>query len=134
MADGAQRAAKRDGLGAYLRALWPASALGLLTAVLTPSPTGLAAGIVWTLSPFVLAALGAPNTPGAAPLQHAAQRELLGWAKATWQYFETSHRRGALTAAGQCETQPADRHGAPHIADEHGLCALVRALRTRAGH
>lgn len=85
----AQRAAKRDGLGAYLRALWPASALGLLTAVLTPSPTGLAAGIVWTLSPFVLAALGAPNTPGAAPLQHAAQRELLGWAKATWQYFET---------------------------------------------
>lgn len=70
----AQRAAKRD---------------GLLTAVLTPSPTGLAAGIVWTLSPFVLAALGAPNAPGAAPLQHAAQRELLGWAKATWQYFET---------------------------------------------
>lgn len=85
----AQRAAKRDGLGAYLRALWPASALGLLTAVLTPSPTGLAAGIVWTLSPFVLAALGAPNAPGAAPLQHAAQRELLAWAKATWQYFET---------------------------------------------
>lgn len=80
---------KRDGLGAYLRALWPASALGLLTAVLTPSPTGLAAGIVWTLSPFVLAALGAPNAPGAAPLQHAAQRELLGWAKATWRYFET---------------------------------------------
>ena len=85
----AQRAAKRDGLGAYLRALWPASVLGLLTAVLTPSPTGLAAGIVWTLSPFVLAALGAPNAPGAAPLQHAAQRELLGWAKATWRYFET---------------------------------------------
>ena len=85
----AQRAAKRDGLGAYLRALWPASALGLLTAVLTPSPTGLAAGIVWMLSPFVLAALGAPNAPGAAPLQHAAQRELLGWAKATWHYFET---------------------------------------------
>ena len=85
----AQRAAKRDGLGAYLRALWPASALGLLTAVLTPSPTGLAAGIVWTLSPFVLAALGAPNTVGAAPLPHAAQRELLGWAKATWRYFET---------------------------------------------
>ena len=85
----AQWAAKRDGLGAYLRALWPASALGLLTAVLTPSPTGLAAGIVWTLSPFVLAALGAPNAPGAAPLQHAAQRELLGWAKATWRYFET---------------------------------------------
>lgn len=85
----AQRAAKRDGLGAYLRALWPASALGLLTAVLTPSPTGLAAGIVWTLSPFVLAALGAPNAPGAAPLSRAAQRELLGWAKATWHYFET---------------------------------------------
>lgn len=85
----AQRAGKRDGPAAYLRALWPASALGLLTAVLTPSPTGLAAGIVWTLSPFVLAALGAPNAPGAAPLQHTAQRELLGWAKATWQYFET---------------------------------------------
>lgn len=85
----AQRAAKRDGLGAYLRALWPASALGLLTAVLTPSPTGLAAGIVWTLSPFVLAALGAPNAAGTAPLTRAAQRELLGWAKATWQYFET---------------------------------------------
>lgn len=85
----AQRAGKRDGPAAYLRALWPASALGLLTAVLTPSPTGLAAGIVWTLSPFVLAALGAPNAPGAAPLQQAAQRELLGWAKATWQYFET---------------------------------------------
>lgn len=85
----AQRAAKRDGLGAYLRALWPASALGLLTAVLTPSPTGLAAGIVWTLSPFVLATLGAPNAPGAAPLTRAAQRELLGWAKATWRYFET---------------------------------------------
>ena len=85
----AQRAAKRDGLGAYLRALWPASALGLLTAVLTPSPTGLAAGIVWTLSPFVLAALGAPNATGTAPLSRAAQRELLGWAKATWRYFET---------------------------------------------
>ena len=85
----AQRAGKRDGPAAYLRALWPASALGLLTAVLTPSPTGLAAGIVWTLSPFVLAALGAPNAPGAAPLQHAAQRELLCWAKATWRYFET---------------------------------------------
>ena len=85
----AQRAAKRDGLGAYLRALWPASALGLLTAVLTPSPTGLAAGIVWTLSPFVLAALGAPNAAGTAPLTRAAQRELLGWAQATWQYFET---------------------------------------------
>ena len=85
----AQRSGKRDGLGAYLRALWPASALGLLTAVLTPSPTGLAAGIVWVLSPFVLAALGAPNTTGAAPLPRAAQRELLGWAKATWQYFET---------------------------------------------
>ena len=85
----AQRAAKRDGLGAYLRALWPASALGLLTAVLTPSPTGLAAGIVWTLSPFVLAALGAPNADAPAQLSRAAQRELLGWAKATWQYFET---------------------------------------------
>lgn len=85
----AQRAAKRDGLGAYLRALWPASALGLLTAVLTPSPTGLAAGIVWTLSPFVLAALGAPNADAPAQLSRAAQQELLGWAKATWQYFET---------------------------------------------
>ena len=85
----AQRAGKRDGLGAYLRALWPASALGLLTAVLTPSPTGLAAGIVWTLSPFVLAALGAPNADAPAQLSRAAQRELLGWAKATWQYFET---------------------------------------------
>lgn len=85
----AQRSGKHDGLGAYLRALWPASALGLLTAILTPSPTGLAAGIVWVLSPFVLAALGAPNTVGAAPLPRAAQRELLGWAKATWQYFET---------------------------------------------
>ena len=41
------------------------------------------------LSPFVLAALGAPNAAGAAPLSRAAQRELLGWAKATWQYFET---------------------------------------------
>ena len=85
----AQRSGKRDGMGAYWRALWPASALGLLTAVLTPSPTGLAAGIVWMLSPFVLAALGAPNAAGAAPLSRAAQRELLGWAKATWQYFET---------------------------------------------
>ena len=85
----AQRAGRRDGLGAYWRALWPASALGLLTAVLTPSPTGLAAGIVWMLSPFVLAALGAPNAARAAPLSRAAQRELLGWAKATWQYFET---------------------------------------------
>lgn len=85
----AQRAGKRDGPAAYLRALWPASALGLLTAVLTPSPTGLAAGIVWTLSPFVLAALGAPNADAPAQLSRAAQRELLGWAKATWQYFET---------------------------------------------
>ena len=85
----AQRAGKRDGPAAYLRALWPASALGLLTAVLTPSPIGLAAGIVWTLSPFVLAALGAPNADAPAQLSRAAQRELLGWAKATWQYFET---------------------------------------------
>ena len=85
----AQRAGRRDGLGAYWRALWPASALGLLTAVLTPSPTGLAAGIVWMLSPFVLAALGAPNADAPAQLSRAAQRELLGWAKATWHYFET---------------------------------------------
>lgn len=85
----AQRAGKRDGPAAYLHALWPASALGLLTAVLTPSPIGLAAGIVWTLSPFVLAALGAPNADAPAQLSRAAQRELLGWAKATWQYFET---------------------------------------------
>ena len=103
----AQRAAKRDGLGAYLRALWPASALGLLTAVLTPSPTGLAAGIVWTLSPFVLAALGAPNAPGAAPLTHAAQRELLGWAKATWQYFETFCTAGEhYLSPDNVQTQP----------------------------
>ena len=85
----AQRAGKRDGPAAYLRALWPASALGLLTAVLTPSPIGLAAGIVWMLSPFVLAALGAPNADAPAQLSRAAQRELLGWAKATWHYFET---------------------------------------------
>lgn len=85
----AQRAGKRDGPAAYLHALWPASALGLLTAVLTPSPIGLAAGIVWMLSPFVLAALGAPNADAPAQLSRAAQRELLGWAKATWQYFET---------------------------------------------
>lgn len=103
----AQRAAKRDGLGAYLRALWPASALGLLTAVLTPSPTGLAAGIVWTLSPFVLAALGAPNAAGTAPLTRAAQRELLGWAKATWQYFETFCTAGEhFLPPDNVQTQP----------------------------
>ena len=109
----AQRAAKRDGLGAYLRALWPASALGLLTAVLTPSPTGLAAGIVWTLSPFVLAALGAPNAPGAAPLQHAAQRELLGWAKATWRYFET------FCTAGEHYLPPDNVQTQPPIGTAH---------------
>lgn len=128
----AQRAAKRDGLGAHLRALWPASALGLLTAVLTPSPTGLAAGIVWTLSPFVLAALGAPNTPGAAPLQHAAQRELLGWAKATWQYFETFCTAGEhYLPPDNVQTQPPT--GTAHRTSPTNMgFALLSALSAHA--
>lgn len=128
----AQRAAKRDGLGAYLRALWPASALGLLTAVLTPSPTGLAAGIVWTLSPFVLAALGAPNTPGAAPLQHAAQRELLGWAKATWRYFETFCTAGEhYLPPDNVQTQPPT--GTAHRTSPTNMgFALLSALSAHA--
>lgn len=128
----AQRAAKRDGLGAYLRALWPASALGLLTAVLTPSPTGLAAGIVWTLSPFVLAALGAPNAPGAAPLQHAAQRELLGWAKATWQYFETFCTAGEhYLPPDNVQTQPPT--GTAHRTSPTNMgFALLSALSAHA--
>ncbi len=128
----AQRAAKRDGLGAYLRALWPASALGLLTAVLTPSPTGLAAGIVWTLSPFVLAALGAPNAPGAAPLQHAAQRELLGWAKATWRYFETFCTAGEhYLPPDNVQTQPPT--GTAHRTSPTNMgFALLSALSAHA--
>ena len=128
----AQRAAKRDGLGAYLRALWPASALGLLTAVLTPSPTGLAAGIVWTLSPFVLAALGAPNAPGAAPLQHAAQRELLGWAKATWHYFETFCTAGEhYLPPDNVQTQPPT--GTAHRTSPTNMgFALLSALSAHA--
>ena len=128
----AQRAGKRDGPAAYLRALWPASALGLLTAVLTPSPTGLAAGIVWALSPFVLAALGAPNAPGAAPLQHAAQRELLGWAKATWQYFET------FCAAGEHYLPPDNVQTQPPTGTAHRTSptnmgfALLSALGAHA--
>ena len=128
----AQRAGKRDGPAAYLRALWPASALGLLTAVLTPSPTGLAAGIVWTLSPFVLAALGAPNAPGAAPLQHAAQRELLGWAKATWQYFET------FCTAGEHDLPPDNVQTQPPTGTAHRTSptnmgfALLSALSAHA--
>lgn len=128
----AQRAAKRDGLGAYLRALWPASALGLLTAVLTPSPTGLAAGIVWTLSPFVLAALGAPNATGTAPLQHAAQRELLGWAKATWRYFE------AFCTAGEHYLPPDNVQTQPPTGTAHRTSptnmgfALLSALGAHA--
>lgn len=128
----AQRAAKRDGLGAYLRALWPASALGLLTAVLTPSPTGLAAGIVWTLSPFVLAALGAPNAPGAAPLQHAAQRELLGWARATWRYFETFCTAGEhYLPPDNVQTQPPT--GTAHRTSPTNMgFALLSALSAHA--
>lgn len=128
----AQRAGKRDGPTAYLRALWPASALGLLTAVLTPSPTGLAAGIVWTLSPFVLAALGAPNAPGAAPLQHAAQRELLGWAKATWQYFETFCTAGEhYLPPDNVQTQPPT--GTAHRTSPTNMgFALLSALSAHA--
>ena len=128
----AQRAGKRDGPAAYLRALWPASALGLLTAVLTPSPTGLAAGIVWTLSPFVLAALGAPNAPGAAPLQHAAQRELLGWAKATWQYFETFCTAGEhYLPPDNVQTQPPT--GTAHRTSPTNMgFALLSALSAHA--
>ena len=128
----AQRAAKRDGLGAYLRALWPASALGLLTAVLTPSPTGLAAGIVWTLSPFVLAALGAPNATGTAPLQHAAQRELLGWAKATWRYFETFCTAGEhYLPPDNVQTQPPT--GTAHRTSPTNMgFALLSALSAHA--
>lgn len=128
----AQRAGKRDGPAAYLRALWPASALGLLTAVLTPSPTGLAAGIVWTLSPFVLAALGAPNADAPAQLSRAAQRELLGWAKATWQYFETF-----CTAGEHClppdnvQTQPPT--GTAHRTSPTNMgFALLSALSAHA--
>lgn len=128
----AQRAGKRDGPAAYLRALWPASALGLLTAVLTPSPTGLAAGIVWTLSPFVLAALGAPNAPGAAPLSRAAQRELLGWAKATWQYFETFCTAGEhYLPPDNVQTQPPT--GTAHRTSPTNMgFALLSALSAHA--
>lgn len=128
----AQRAAKRDGLGAYLRALWPASALGLLTAVLTPSPTGLAAGIVWTLSPFVLAALGAPNADAPAQLSRAAQRELLGWAKATWQYFETFCTAGEhYLPPDNVQTQPPT--GTAHRTSPTNMgFALLSALSAHA--
>lgn len=131
----AQRAAKRDGLGAYLRALWPASALGLLTAVLTPSPTGLAAGIVWTLSPFVLAALGAPNADAPAQLSRAAQRELLGWAKATWRYFETFCTAGEhYLPPDNVQTQPPT--GTAHRTSPTNMgFALLSALGAHAlGH
>lgn len=128
----AQRAAKRDGLGAYLRALWPASALGLLTAVLTPSPTGLAAGIVWTLSPFVLAALGAPNADAPAQLSRAAQRELLGWAKATWRYFETFCTAGEhYLPPDNVQTQPPT--GTAHRTSPTNMgFALLSALSAHA--
>lgn len=128
----AQRAAKRDGLGAYLRALWPASALGLLTAVLTPSPTGLAAGIVWTLSPFVLAALGAPNADAPAQLSRAAQRELLDWAKATWQYFETFCTAGEhYLPPDNVQTQPPT--GTAHRTSPTNMgFALLSALSAHA--
>lgn len=128
----AQRAAKRDGLGTYLRALWPASALGLLTAVLTPSPTGLAAGIVWTLSPFVLAALGAPNADAPAQLSRAAQRELLGWAKATWQYFETFCTAGEhYLPPDNVQTQPPT--GTAHRTSPTNMgFALLSALSAHA--
>ena len=128
----AQRAAKRDGLGAYLRALWPASALGLLTAVLTPSPTGLAAGIVWTLSPFVLAALGAPNADAPAQLSRAAQRELLGWAKATWHYFETFCTAGEhYLPPDNVQTQPPT--GTAHRTSPTNMgFALLSALSAHA--
>ena len=128
----AQRAAKRDGLGAYLRALWPASVLGLLTAVLTPSPTGLAAGIVWTLSPFVLAALGAPNADAPAQLSRAAQRELLGWAKATWQYFETFCTAGEhYLPPDNVQTQPPT--GTAHRTSPTNMgFALLSALSAHA--
>ena len=128
----AQRAGKRDGPAAYLRALWPASALGLLTAVLTPSPTGLAAGIVWTLSPFVLAALGAPNADAPAQLSRAAQRELLGWAKATWQYFET------FCTAGEHDLPPDNVQTQPPTGTAHRTSptnmgfALLSALGAHA--
>ena len=128
----AQRAGKRDGPAAYLRALWPASALGLLTAVLTPSPTGLAAGIVWTLSPFVLAALGAPNADAPAQLSRAAQRELLGWAKATWQYFET------FCTAGEHDLPPDNVQTQPPTGTAHRTSptnmgfALLSALSAHA--
>lgn len=128
----AQRAGKRDGPAAYLRALWPASALGLLTAVLSPSPTGLAAGIVWTLSPFVLAALGAPNADAPAQLSRAAQRELLGWAKATWQYFET------FCTAGEHDLPPDNVQTQPPTGTAHRTSptnmgfALLSALGAHA--
>ncbi len=128
----AQRAGKRDGPAAYLRALWPASALGLLTAVLTPSPTGLAAGIVWTLSPFVLAALGAPNADAPAQLSRAAQRELLGWAKATWQYFETFCTAGEhYLPPDNVQTQPPT--GTAHRTSPTNMgFALLSALSAHA--
>lgn len=128
----AQRAGKRDGPAAYLRALWPASALGLLTAVLTPSPIGLAAGIVWVLSPFVLAALGAPNADAPAQLSRAAQRELLGWAKATWQYFE------AFCTAGEHYLPPDNVQTQPPTGTAHRTSptnmgfALLSALGAHA--
>ena len=49
-------------------------------------------------------------------------------------FRDVLHGRGSLPAAGQRAVPAADRHGAPHVADEHGARARVRPRRTRAGH
>ncbi len=48
------------GLAAHLRALWPASLLGLGLTLLSPTVMGMAAGLSWLLAPLVAHALSLP--------------------------------------------------------------------------
>lgn len=86
-----QTAGQSDGLcagplGLYA-AMWPAAALGLAIALLSPAIIGKAAGIIWLLSPLCAYFLGVPRKkPGGIGVRDRAY--LTECAKEIWGYFD----------------------------------------------
>ena len=75
------------GLWATYSRMWPASVLGLLLTLLSPSVIGRAAGVIWLFSPACAYVLGIPDEK-APPLSRRGREYLLGAASDMWKYFD----------------------------------------------
>ena len=131
----AQRAGRRDGLGAYLARALAGERAGPAHGRPDAEPDG--AGRRHRVGAQSLRAGGARRAErgrGSAAIARGAARAA-GLGEGDVAVFrDVLHGRGSLPAAGQRAVPAADRHGAPHVADEHGARARVRPRRTRAGH